>query len=192
MSKPIHSISTGFLDFPGRYSATLFFAGCNLRCSFCYNKDIVDGQGYISLGDASSFVANVADSFEGGMGVVFSGGEPTADEDTLVEAVDLFGDRYPLGLHTNGLIIPEGDVPEKFESVILSVKNPDIIGIPKYNYMRTLVKAIEAYDGAKVRELRFIKDTIPSDMLLDLASAAEGWEFAAVENHKQKGGLSLW
>ena len=29
------------LDFPGRTAATIFFAGCNMRCPFCHNASLV-------------------------------------------------------------------------------------------------------------------------------------------------------
>ncbi|WP_456470364.1 4Fe-4S cluster-binding domain-containing protein, partial [Caminibacter sp.] len=32
------------LDFPGRLCAILWFSGCNMRCPYCYNKDVVFGQ----------------------------------------------------------------------------------------------------------------------------------------------------
>jgi pyruvate formate lyase activating enzyme len=32
-----------FIDFPGRVSAVLFTIGCNLRCPFCHNPQLVDG-----------------------------------------------------------------------------------------------------------------------------------------------------
>lgn len=33
------------LDFPGRTAATVFTAGCNFRCPFCHNADLVLGAG---------------------------------------------------------------------------------------------------------------------------------------------------
>ena len=32
------------LDFPGRLCAILWFSGCNMRCPYCYNKDVVFGE----------------------------------------------------------------------------------------------------------------------------------------------------
>ena len=30
-----------FIDFPGTISTVLFFGGCNLRCPYCHNPEIV-------------------------------------------------------------------------------------------------------------------------------------------------------
>ncbi|MEG2557954.1 MAG: anaerobic ribonucleoside-triphosphate reductase activating protein, partial [Raoultibacter sp.] len=32
------------LDFPGKTAATVFTPGCNFRCPFCHNSDLVVGE----------------------------------------------------------------------------------------------------------------------------------------------------
>ena len=32
------------LDFPGKTAATVFTPGCNFRCPFCHNADLVTGE----------------------------------------------------------------------------------------------------------------------------------------------------
>ena len=34
-------IETSFIDWPGFMAAVLFTGGCNLRCPFCHNRDLV-------------------------------------------------------------------------------------------------------------------------------------------------------
>ena len=31
------------LDFPGRVACTVFFGGCDMRCPFCHNAELIDG-----------------------------------------------------------------------------------------------------------------------------------------------------
>ena len=31
------------LDYPGRVACTVFFGGCNMRCPFCHNAELLDG-----------------------------------------------------------------------------------------------------------------------------------------------------
>ncbi|MDO4845557.1 MAG: hypothetical protein Q3977_02995 [Oscillospiraceae bacterium] len=31
------------LDFPGRVACTVFFGGCDFRCPFCHNWELLDG-----------------------------------------------------------------------------------------------------------------------------------------------------
>ena len=31
------------LDFPGRVACTVFLGGCDMRCPFCHNAELIDG-----------------------------------------------------------------------------------------------------------------------------------------------------
>ena len=33
------------LDFPGKVACTVFLQGCNYRCPFCHNSDLLPGKG---------------------------------------------------------------------------------------------------------------------------------------------------
>jgi pyruvate formate lyase activating enzyme len=60
------------LDYPN-YLATIFwFAGCKMRCLYCYNRDIVFGDGKVSIDEALSFLDSRKGLLEG---VVLSGGD---------------------------------------------------------------------------------------------------------------------
>ncbi len=62
------------LDYPDVTSCILWFAGCNMRCSYCYNPDIVFGKGKNTLADALTFIRSRKGLLDG---VVLSGGECT-------------------------------------------------------------------------------------------------------------------
>ncbi len=62
------------LDFPDTPAAIFWFAGCNLRCSYCYNPDIVFGTASIDEAQALAFLRRRQGLLEG---VVLSGGECT-------------------------------------------------------------------------------------------------------------------
>ena len=36
---------TTLLDYPGKVACTVFLSGCNFRCPFCQNSEILDGRG---------------------------------------------------------------------------------------------------------------------------------------------------
>lgn len=73
--KPLYDITPfTLLDYPDLPAAILWFAGCNLRCSYCYNPEIVLGRGKIREEDALAFLATRKGLLEG---VVLSGGECT-------------------------------------------------------------------------------------------------------------------
>lgn len=62
------------LDFPDIPATIFWFAGCNLRCSYCYNPDIVFGFASIDEAQALEFLRRRQGLLEG---VVLSGGECT-------------------------------------------------------------------------------------------------------------------
>ena len=70
---------TTLLDYPGHVAATVFIAGCNYRCPFCHNRELVlpdmaAGLSYIDEDEVFSFLEKRKNILSG---VCISGGEPT-------------------------------------------------------------------------------------------------------------------
>lgn len=90
------------LDYPGQVACTVFTAGCNFRCPFCQNPDLVLPGRYPVRQDRAAILSflerrkNVLD------GVCVTGGEPTCDPDLpgFLEAIKQIG--YAVKLDTNG------------------------------------------------------------------------------------------
>ncbi len=88
------------LDYPDLPAAILWFAGCNLRCSYCYNPDIVLSRGTISEESALTFLTTRKGLLEG---VVLSGGECTLYPNILpfCHAIKSLG--FKIKVDTNGM-----------------------------------------------------------------------------------------
>lgn len=72
-STPIYSITPfTLLDYPHQSACILWFAGCNMRCLYCYNPEIVLGKGKLSFQHALDFLQTRKNLLDA---VVFSGGE---------------------------------------------------------------------------------------------------------------------
>ncbi len=69
-------LKTTLLDYPGCVAATVFLAGCNMRCPFCHNMNIVttDEAGIYSDEDILRFLSKRSGILDG---VCITGGEPT-------------------------------------------------------------------------------------------------------------------
>ncbi len=97
---PIHSI-TPFttLDYPDHLAAILWFAKCNMACSYCYNPNIVLEDGTISVQEALTFLKSRQGRLDS---VVLSGGECTLYPDliSLCESIKALG--YLIKIDTNG------------------------------------------------------------------------------------------
>ncbi len=89
------------LDFPGRTACTVFLAGCDLRCPFCHNADLLDGSAEVVMDDRDllAFLEKRRGLLDG---VAFTGGEPLLRRDlpALMEKIRALG--YAVKLDTNG------------------------------------------------------------------------------------------
>ncbi len=66
------------LDYPNHLSCIVWFSGCNMRCDYCYNKDIVFAkEGKYSYNDILDFLKTRVGLLEA---VVLSGGEATSHD----------------------------------------------------------------------------------------------------------------
>jgi len=71
------------IDFPGKVASVVFLGGCNFRCPFCHNPELVlraESQPDISLGDALRTIERRRELVDG---VVITGGEPLINGDEL-------------------------------------------------------------------------------------------------------------
>ena len=67
---------TTLLDYPGNVAATVFLGGCNMRCPFCHNMNLVTSgsSGAYSEEEILDFLSGRAKLLDG---VCVTGGEPT-------------------------------------------------------------------------------------------------------------------
>jgi pyruvate formate lyase activating enzyme len=73
VNTPIYSLTPfTLLDYPHKSACILWFAGCNMRCLYCYNPEIVLGKGSLSFEKVFSFLQSRKNLLDA---VVFSGGE---------------------------------------------------------------------------------------------------------------------
>ncbi len=88
------------LDYQGVPSAILWFSGCNMRCDFCYNPEIVLGKGKYAFDEIESFLATRRNLLQG---VVLCGGEPTIYNELYTICKNIKAMGFKIKLDTNGL-----------------------------------------------------------------------------------------
>lgn len=115
------------VDYPGHVAAALFLIGCNMRCGYCHNPELVLPDRYaqsIPVDEVMIFLRSRVGRLDG---VVISGGEPTMSEDLpeLARMIKALG--YDIKLDTNGThpdmveaMINEGTI----DFVAMDVKGP--------------------------------------------------------------------
>jgi len=93
---------TSFIDYPGKISAIVFAQGCNFRCPYCHNPELVDPERFcdnLLMEDVYAYLEKRKGKLDG---VVITGGEPTLQSDlvTFIQKVKSLG--YLVKLDTNG------------------------------------------------------------------------------------------
>jgi pyruvate formate lyase activating enzyme len=90
-----------FIDFPGNIAAVLFLQGCNLRCRYCQNPQLmpISGERSISEADALKFLGDRKGRLTG---VVVSGGEPTLQDSMLELLNPIRSMGFSIKIDTNG------------------------------------------------------------------------------------------
>ena len=93
---------TTLLDYPGHVAATIFTGGCNFRCPFCHNSDLVVNSTMspcISQEEIFSFLKKRKNVLSG---ICITGGEPTLQTNLseFIKKVRFLG--YKIKLDTNG------------------------------------------------------------------------------------------
>ncbi|MGC4234772.1 MAG: anaerobic ribonucleoside-triphosphate reductase activating protein [Niabella sp.] len=158
MVKPIYDITPfSLLDYPGKVAAILWFAGCNMRCAYCYNPEIVLGKGRHSFEEALDFLETRKTLLDA---VVLSGGECTLHKSLPAFAAAIKQKGYLVKLDTNGthpelleILISQGLI----DYVAVDFKAPAnkyslVTGAPHYNdFTRTLQLLVGASLPFEVR-----------------------------------------
>ena len=90
------------IDYPGLICATIFLQGCNFKCSYCHNPELVDPrlfQPCIKENEVLAFLNTRRGKLDA---VTITGGEPTIQDDLapLIKQIKKMG--FAVKLDTNG------------------------------------------------------------------------------------------
>lgn len=90
------------LDYPGKVACTVFLSGCNLRCPYCHNAELISSR-YVGEGISQTGLMDFLDSRAGKIdGVCISGGEPTLYPGLLEMIKAIRKKGFSVKLDTNG------------------------------------------------------------------------------------------
>ncbi|MDI6718805.1 MAG: anaerobic ribonucleoside-triphosphate reductase activating protein [Methanomicrobiales archaeon] len=89
------------VDWRGRAVCTVFLRGCPVRCDYCHNRSIQDGEDFRSIEEVISLIHTSRLLVSG---VVFSGGEPTLQKAPLLALASACRKMgLAIGVQTNGV-----------------------------------------------------------------------------------------
>ncbi|MGM0437048.1 MAG: anaerobic ribonucleoside-triphosphate reductase activating protein [Bacillota bacterium] len=96
-------IKTSLIDYPGYIATSIFTQGCNFRCPYCHNPDLIPGDSeseeYMDLDYFWDFLENRKDFLDG---VAITGGEPTLQDDLINFIEEIKKRDFKIKLDTNG------------------------------------------------------------------------------------------
>ncbi len=141
------------LDWEDHLSAVLWFGGCNMRCPYCHNADVVFGKAGLTKIEVLTFLKSRIGRLEA---VVLSGGECTlyGNLPTLAKEIKKLG--YQIKIDTNGTnptIIKEMVKENLVDFVSLDYKAPK----EKYEQI-TKNKNFDKFEET----LRFLIENMPN------------------------------
>ena len=93
------------IDYPGHLACTIFTFGCNFRCPYCHNPELVlpsyseKTESHINITDLYSFLETRKGLLTG---VVITGGEPCLQPDLISFCHDIKEMGFKIKLDTNG------------------------------------------------------------------------------------------
>ncbi len=180
-------IETSLIDWEGMLISTLYVGGCNFRCPFCYNTDLIINSEYLptileediflSLNERKPFID----------GICISGGEPTLYDELPEFLNEIRGYHLKIKLDTNG------SNPEKLSDIIdyqlvdyiaMDIKNclrPKVytrtIGIQDEKIISKIKKSINLIMNSGI-EYEFRTTVVPGlhdvEMIEDIAREIKG------------------
>lgn len=99
-TRPIYSLTPfTLLDYPHKTACIVWFAGCNMRCLYCYNPDIVLGKGSLDFDTILDFLRQRKGLLDG---VVLSGGECTIHKNIIPFIRKIKAMGFSVKVDTNG------------------------------------------------------------------------------------------
>lgn len=177
------------IDYPKKIACIVFLGGCNFKCGFCHNKNLVldyDKTETIPQEEFFSFL----DSRKGKLdGVVICGGEPCLSEGLFDFVKKIKSKGFSIKLDTNGsfpdvlrLLIES----KMIDYVAMDIKYP----FDRYEEFKNKVKeSVNLIINSKIdHEFRttVVPNTLSKDDLLNIASHLQGAEKYYLQQFRNK------
>lgn len=194
MTMNIHGLQKlSLLDYPGKLCCTIFTGGCNMRCPFCHNANLVinsNGSGeIIKWPQVRQFLQNRSQLLDA---VCITGGEPTIQKGLANCISEIKELGFLVKLDTNGTnpqVLKELVSAELVDYIALDVKNSQAkyamtVGIDNFD-LSPVKESIDFLLSAKIDyEFRttVVKEYHKQEDLIDIAK----WLIGAKQYYLQQ------
>jgi len=150
------------VDWHGRSVCVVFFRGCPAQCFYCHNSKIITG---LDIYPVNVILDRIDTARPFISGVVFSGGEATAQPDVLAALCKECKDRQlATGIHTNGMfpaVVQSLIDRNLIDKIALDVKTtwdmyPDVAMVDPTPIQKTLALCVRAYQTGLIPEFEVV------------------------------------
>lgn len=93
---------TSLIDYPKKIASIVFTQGCNFRCGYCHNPELLSFDSNNVRYDISDFLSFLKTRIGKIDGVVITGGEPTLQSDLYNSIKEIKSLGFSVKLDTNG------------------------------------------------------------------------------------------
>ncbi len=114
------------VDYPGKVACMVYTIGCNFRCPYCHNPELVDETVEVTLSEATilDFLDTRRELLDG---VVITGGEPTMHDELPVFMRRIKDKGFLVKLDTNGTnpkMLQQVIDEELVDYIAMDIKSP--------------------------------------------------------------------
>jgi len=182
------------LDYPERISAIVFTYGCNLRCPYCHNPELVvdpiNKKDILTEGDIFSFLKKRQGKLDG---VVITGGEPLINRDIGIFIKKIKNLGFLVKLDTNG------SYPKKLKSLLkrnlldyidMDVKYPEEIyeqGLNGGKKIKNILESIEIIKNSGIEysfRTTFVKSIHTTESVEEICKMIQGADTYYIQNFR--------
>ena len=142
---------TTLLDYPGHTAALVFTGGCNFRCPYCHNGDLVLHPGALPPVSEEEIFAHLKKRRNVLNGVSVTGGEPTLQADLPAFFAKIKDLGYEIKLDTNGT--SPGMLRKLLEEKLVDYVAMDIKNAPE-KYGATVGLPPESFTDSMMDDIR--------------------------------------
>jgi len=185
------------LDFPGHTACTVFTVGCNLRCPFCHNSDLVFGNvdtKYCTEDDVFSLLEKRKGVLDG---VCITGGEPLLNGDIVDFISDIKSKGFSVKLDTNGFLphkLKELIEKKLLDYVAMDIKNSEekygiTVGIDKIDIsgVKESIKLLNTSGIDHEFRTTAVKEFHTTDDFVKIAEMIKGADKYFIQNFVDSG-----
>ncbi|AEA34110.1 anaerobic ribonucleoside-triphosphate reductase activating protein [Hippea maritima] len=178
------------IDYPGELAAVVFTLGCNFRCPYCHNPELIDGtSARIDEGEILSFLEKRKGKLTA---VSITGGEPTLHKDRLFKFIQKLKKLgYKVKLDTNGTnpeIISKLLNSNLLDYIAMDVKAPlekysDVVDV-KVNIeaIKTSINTIKNSQIAYEFRTTVVRDIITQQDIDEISKIIQGSNLFCIQN----------